>query len=253
MHSTFGALLLRGLLAGLFAGLAAGAFAYATGEPHIDAAIAIEESAHAHETQDASQEPADEPLVSRAGQRAGLFLATGLYGVALGGIMATAFVVLRRRFRAGGDSLVALGLAAAGFVGLVLVPFVKYPPNPPAVGDPDTITRRTVSYLLVVVLGLLAVWLAVWAARRAPPRPDWLRFAVGAGAFVAVVVTAYLALPAIDEVPADFPAGLLWRFRLSSLGTQAVLWTLLGFGYAALLDRARRVPEPTTAGETMNA
>lgn len=252
---SFSSLLVRGLLVGLFAGLLAGTFAYVMGEPHIDAAIAIEEaadSAHTHSDesalaeQEAEEEAGEEELVSRAGQRAGLFLATSLYGVALGGVFAVGFALLRRRLRTPSDGFAALGLAAAGFLGIVLVPFLKYPPNPPAVGDPETITRRTVTYLLTIVLGLLAVWLAVWVSRRAPAQPDWLRPAAGVAAFVATVVVAYLVLPAVNEVPGDFPAVLLWQFRLSSLGTQVVLWSLLGLGYAASLSRFRVAErEPT--------
>ena len=234
----FGALLVRGLIAGLFAGLLAGTFAYVVGEPKIDAAIAIEETGHSHDHEDS-------PQVSRDGQRAGLFLATSLYGVALGGLFATGFTLLRRRFRTAGDSRVALGLAAMAYVGIVLVPFFKYPPNPPAVGNPDTITKRTVSYLLAIVLGLLAVWLAVWLARRVPGRPEWMPIAAGLAGFVAVVVAAYLVLPVINEVPDNFPATLLWRFRLASLGTQTILWTLLGVGFAAALEPRRiRSTEP---------
>src|SRR3954462_11841357 len=164
---TFGSLLVRGLIVGLFAGLLAGTFAYVMGESRVDAAIAIEEAgagAHTHDHGDEhSAEPAaeEDPLVSRSGQKAGLFLATGLYGVALGGIFAVGFTLLRRKLRTGNDAYAALGLAAAGFLGIVLVPFLKYPPNPPAVGDPDTITRRTVTYLLTLVIGLLAVWAGV--------------------------------------------------------------------------------------------
>ncbi|TDO54691.1 putative cobalt transporter subunit CbtA [Kribbella sp. VKM Ac-2527] len=241
---TFGSLLVRGLIVGLFAGLLAGTFAYVMGEPHIDAAIAIEEAAgatHTHETGDAAEPAAaeEEPLVSRDSQRAGLFLATALYGVALGGIFAVAFALLRRKLRTPSDSYAALGLAAAGFVGVVLIPFLKYPPNPPAVGDPETITKRTITYLLTLVIGLLAVWAGVaasrWAARLG--EQPWIRWGVGGAAFVATVVAAYLILPAINEVPGSFPATLLWQFRFASLGTQAVLWTLLGFGYAAVMDR----------------
>ncbi len=246
---TFGSLLVRGLIVGLFAGLLAGTFAYVMGEPHIDAAIAIEEAGGAAHTH--GDEPAaageEEPLVSRNGQRFGLFLATSLYGVALGGIFAVGFALLRRKLRTPSDSYAALGLAAAGFVGIVLVPFLKYPPNPPAVGDPETITKRTVTYLLTLVIGLLAVWAGVAASRWAQRFGDapWIRFGdapwiglgVGAAAFLATVVAAYLILPTINEVPGSFPATLLWQFRFASLGTQATLWLLLGFGYAALVDR----------------
>ncbi|MFI6680603.1 CbtA family protein [Kribbella sp. NPDC050470] len=236
---TFGSLLVRGLIVGLFAGLLAGAFAYTMGEPHIDAAIAIEEAAgaHTHDHGDGTASAAEEePLVSRDGQRAGLFLATALYGVALGGIFAVAYTLLRRKLRTGNDSYAALGLAAAGFVGIALVPFLKYPPNPPAVGDPETITRRTVTYLLTLVIGLLAVWAGVAASRWAARYGDLARLAGGAGAFLVTIVAAYLILPAINEVPGSFPATLLWQFRFASLGTQATLWLLLGFGYAAAVD-----------------
>ncbi len=236
---TFGSLLVRGLIVGLFAGLLAGTFAYTMGEPHVDAAIAIEEAgaAHTHDHGDAAASSEEEPLVSRDGQRAGLFLATTLYGVAIGGIFAVAFTLLRRKLRTGNDSYAALGLAAAGFVGIVLVPFLKYPPNPPAVGDPETITRRTVTYLLTLVIGLLAVWAGVAASRWAARFGDVARLGGGVAAFLATIVAAYLILPAINEVPGSFPATLLWQFRFASLGTQATLWLLLGFGYAVAVDR----------------
>ena len=234
---------MRGLIVGLFAGLLAGTFAYVLGESRVDAAIAIEEAgshAHTHDHGDSTESAAaeeEEPLVSRDGQRAGLFLATSLYGVALGGLFAVAFTLLRRKLRTGNDAYAALGLAAAGFVGIVLVPFLKYPPNPPAVGDPDTITKRTVTYLLTLVIGLLAVWAGValsqWAARSG----EVARLAGGVVGLVLTVVAAYLILPRINEVPETFPATLLWQFRFASLGTQATLWLLLGFGYAAAVDR----------------
>jgi hypothetical protein len=248
---TFGSLLVRGLIAGLFAGLLAGASAYVMGEPHIDSAIAIEEAAGAAHSHDAvgNNLPAgakEKPLVSRDVQRAGLFLATSLYGVALGGIFAVGFALLRRRLRTSSDTYASLGLAAAGYVGIVLVPFLKYPPNPPAVGDPETITKRTVTYLLTLVIGLLAVWAGVAATRWADSRWSsavWIRLAVGGAAFLATVVAAYLILPTINEVPGSFPATLLWKFRLASLGTQSTLWLMLGFGFAALVDRRTPVAE----------
>ncbi|MFG1624094.1 CbtA family protein [Kribbella sp. NPDC049227] len=236
---TFGSLLVRGLIIGLFAGLLAGTFAYVTGEPHVDAAIAIEEAgaAHTHDHGGGAEAAAEEePLVSRDGQKAGLFLATTLYGVALGGIFAVAFTLLRRKLRTERDPYAALGLAAAGFVGIVLVPFLKYPPNPPAVGDPDTITRRTVTYLLTLVIGLLAIWAGVAASRWAARYGDVARLAGGVAAFLVTIVIAYQILPSINEVPGSFPATLLWQFRFASLGTQATLWLLLGFGYAAAVD-----------------
>jgi predicted cobalt transporter CbtA len=239
---SYGAILLRGLLAGLIAGLLAGVFAYSTGESRIDAAIAIEDAAAAPAdpagTAVTAESHHDEELVSRDGQRAGLFLATALYGVAMGGLLATAYTLLRRRLRTPSDTRAAFGLAGAALLGIVLVPFVKYPANPPAVGDPATINQRTISYLSIVVIGLVAVWAGVVASRS--PRassPEWLRAAAAVGGFLIVVGIGYLLLPSIDEVPDTFPASLLWNFRMASLGTQATLWTALGLAFGALLDR----------------
>jgi predicted cobalt transporter CbtA len=247
----YGGLLIRGLLAGLVAGLLAGVFAYTVGEPKVDAAIAIEEAAaHAESATAGAAAEADhheDELVSRNGQKAGLFLALGLFGTAMGGLLATAFVLLRRRLRTTTDARAALGLAGAGLLGAVIVPFVKYPANPPAVGNADTINQRTISYLAMVVIGLVAVWAAVVALRAVQDsRPEWLRWVASAAAFVAVVTIAYVALPHVDEVPDTFPASLLWNFRVVALGTLVILWSVLGLAFAALLtgfgDRSTVAP-----------
>jgi predicted cobalt transporter CbtA len=227
-------LVVRGLVAGLIAGLIAGAFAFTIGEPLIDDAIAIEEA-----NTPASLASAEPPLVSRGGQKAGLFLATGLYGLALGGLFALAFAAMRGRVRAHNDLWLSLGLAGALFSAIVLVPFLKYPANPPAVGDPETITERTLLYFTVVatsLLGLLAAWRV---ARRVPGgAPPWIRPAAAIGVFVGTVALVATVLPGVNEVAKTFPADLLWDFRLASLGMHAVLWGSLAFVFGATMQRA---------------
>jgi predicted cobalt transporter CbtA len=244
LRLSFGRLLIAGLLAGLVAGLLAGTFAYFAGEPRIDAAIAIEQQnalAHGEAGHDDGEE-----LVTRDTQKnVGLFLATGLYGIAVGGILATAYTVLRRRLRTGSDTRAALGLAGAALTGMVLVPYLKYPPNPPAVGDPATINQRTTSYLALLILGLVAVWAGVLAART--QTHEWRRYTAGLAGFLIVVAIAYTLLPAVNEVPDTFPAVLLWKFRIASLGTQVVLWTVLGLAFAGLLHRLATTATSTTA------
>src|SRR6266550_517717 len=127
-------LLVRGMLVGLLAALLAFTFASFFGEPQVGRAIAFE-SAQAR----AAGEPEVPGPVSRGVQRtAGLAVGVAMYGVAVGGLGR-----LRSRALAG-------VLALAGFVVVELVPFLKYPANPPSVGDPDTIGRRTLLYLAMI-------------------------------------------------------------------------------------------------------
>ncbi|CAM3059201.1 CbtA family protein [Prescottella defluvii] len=244
-------LVLRGLFAGLIAGLLTGAVAFALGEPHVAAAIEIEESAGAGADATAAHddgEPAaphshsdsDEPLVSRDGQRAGLILATSLAGVAFGAIFGVA-AHYARRFTAMSGPLLALGLAGAGWLAVEAVPFFKYPANPPAVGDPDTMNERTLLWVAALALGLAAVGAAVYVAKKLASQRYWtLRTAAAIVTFLAIVTVGYLVLPTVNEVAEDFPATLLWQFRISSLATQATLWLSLGVAFAYLTERAQR-------------
>lgn len=248
MPGTFAQLLLRGLIAGLLAGLLAGAVAFITGEPHIESAIALEEAAagesHSHGAEQShGHSHGDDALVGRGGQKAGLFLATTLAGLALGALYAAALHFARRHTNLSGWALSLVG-AALGWLAVEAVPFAKYPANPPAVGDPDTITQRTWLWLATVVLGLVAVVVAMIVAKVVANQEfRTMRIAAPVAAFLVVVQLGYLVLPTIDEVGDDFPATLLWDFRVSSLFVQVTLWAALGFAFAFLTERAaRRVP-----------
>ncbi|WP_113701304.1 CbtA family protein [Nonomuraea lactucae] len=247
-------LLVRGLLLGLLAGLIAGGFAFAFGEPRVDRAIALEEAAakaaeaaqaghgapEAHPAEE-GHDHGDGAVVSRPVQKAGLFLATGLYGLAVGGIFALAYAGLRGRVGPRSDGGLALAAAGVAFVAVILVPFLKYPANPPAVGDPETINSRTLLYVVMILVGLAATAIAVATARQVTGGP-WPRWSAAVAAFLVPVVAAWLLLPAVDEVPAGFPATLLWEFRLASLGTQLVFWAAFGALFGWVADRAARAP-----------
>ncbi|MEV6364767.1 CbtA family protein [Nocardia asteroides] len=246
-------LLLRGLLAGLIAGLLAATVGYFVGEPQVDAAIAIEEAAsapadHPHdaaEPQGHSHGGDEEPLVSRTGQKAGQFLALGLAGMAFGALFAAAVNIARRYTALPGPrfSLISAGLAWAA---IVAVPFFKYPANPPAVGDPETINDRTWLWVAAVVLGLLAVAAAVAAYRALAGQLDTLRLIAGVAAFVLVTTVGYILLPGVNEVADDFPATLLWKFRVASLAETTTLWVSLGLAFAALTEFATRRSTPVS-------
>ena len=235
-----GHLLLRGMLVGVVAGLLAFGFARIFGEPQIDRAIAFEE-----QMSKAKGEAAEPELVSRETQ-AGLGLFTGVvvYGAALGGLFSLVFAFVYGRVGGLGPRATAALLALGGFFAIVLIPEIKYPANPPSVGEPESIGYRTELFLLMLAISVAALVLAVMLARQLRVRCGaWNAALIAGAAFVALIAIVQYMLPAINEVPEQFSADLLWRFRIASLGIQAVLWTTIGLLFGALTESsfARRL------------
>jgi uncharacterized membrane protein YidH (DUF202 family) len=217
--------LLRGLLAGAVAGLVTGLLALLFAEPTLDSAIALEPAG-------------GDELFSRATQKAGLVLGLVLVGLALGALYALAYRVLPSDLRARPWAR-SLALALGGFVALYLIPFLRYPANPPGVGDESTLDTRTSAYFLCMALGL-AVTSGAFAASRALARRGVLAWQRQGGVTLLALVLvagAYAVMPAAAPVH-DVPADLVWDFRLRSLGLQITLWTMLGAVFGALSEQA---------------
>jgi Probable cobalt transporter subunit (CbtA) len=219
------------------AGLVAFAFAWIVGEPALDGGIAYEDALAA-----AAGEEGGEPLVSRGVQSTiGLAVAFLVYGVAVGGILALVHSAALGRLGRLDVRGTAVVVTLVGFVAAVLVPFLKYPANPPASSVDETIGQRTGLFVLMVAASVaLAVAAVVLARRLAPERGWWTAVLVAAGAYVVLVGLVAGLLPAIAETPDDFPATVLYDFRLASLGGHLVLWTAFAVVFAALVHpRAR--------------
>ncbi|MEV8427804.1 CbtA family protein [Streptomyces chartreusis] len=234
-------LLVRGMLAGLGAGVLALIVAYVLGEPSVDKAIGFEEAhaaGHEHEVE----------LVSRSLQStAGLATGVLIYGVSFGGIAALAYCFALGRVGRFSPRATALLLSGCALLAVHVVPFLKYPANPPAVGDPDTIGRRTTLYFLMMVLSaLIAVAATILGRRLAPRLGNWYATVVAVAAFALVIGLAFAFLPVVNEVPADFPATVLWRFRLSALAMQVTLWAGFGLLFGELAERLLN-PRPAAA------
>ncbi|WP_085872937.1 MULTISPECIES: CbtA family protein [unclassified Nocardioides] len=259
---TVRALLVRGLLVGLVAGFATFLVAHQVGEPHVETAIALEEAGthapaddHTHDEATAGHSHDDGgAVVSRHDQRTwGLLTGSLAVGLALGGLVAlvSAAAVGRLGRMTPGQSTATVALI--GFVSYALVPFLKYPANPPAVGDGSTIGARTGDYFAFVLVSVVAAVLGTLLARRLWPQVGtYAAVLAGVGAYVVVVAVAGQVLPTVNEV-GDFPADVLWYFRRASLITIATLWAAIGIGLTGLVGALHRRDTATTERRTLAA
>ncbi|MGI4745511.1 MAG: CbtA family protein [Janthinobacterium lividum] len=239
-------LLIRGMLVGILAGLFGFGFAWLFGEKQIDLAVAFED----HVRQLAGEAPEPE-LVSRAVQSTvGLLTGMLVYGGALGGILSLVFAYVQGRVVRLSPRATSAILGLAGLVVLILVPQIKYPANPPSVGDPATIGLRTGLYFEMIALSVVAAVAGVRIARKLLLRfGRWNAVLAGVGVYVVAMAVTMLVLPPVDEVPPAFLAVTLWHFRLASFGTNIVVWTVLGLGFGALTERfLQTVPKGSAFG-----
>ncbi|WP_338836471.1 CbtA family protein [Gordonia polyisoprenivorans] len=246
-----------GLIGGLVAGLAAFAYARVFTEPLVAQAIDFESDrseVQAHMTGGHDHE--HEVFTRTIQENVGAGVGTVVFAIAMGGFFVVAFTLLRtalaRQNRAGDPRVLGGVLALVMFVAIYLGPALIYPPNPPSVGDPDTIGERSGAYLTVVLVSVMVAGLGLATYLLIAERIGGLYAGIVACVgYVAVLGVTAVMMPHFDEVPtplehdghmvaAGFPASVLAEFRIASVGGQLVLWTVLAVVFAVVVDRMMR-------------
>lgn len=241
----------RGLLAGALAGLFAFLYARVLIEPIISQAIDYESGRGDADAAMTGMHEHDMELFTRDVQSwVGMGFGVLAFSVAMGGLFALAFVMVYPRVRGLSARMTALLLAGAGFVTVYLVPFLKYPANPPSIGEADTIKERSGLYLLMILLSVaLAIGALRLGRRLAPKFGTWAAALTAVAAYVVAVAAVMWVLPGIAETPQPltdaagkilypgFPADDLYHFRLYALGTQVVIWATIGVAFGVMVSR----------------
>jgi predicted cobalt transporter CbtA len=238
----------RGLLAGAVGGVLAFLFARILLEPVIDRAIAYEDqAAHAHGAHEHGVELFTRGVQANIGMGFGVLA----FSVAMGALFAVAYCVAYGRVGNISPRLLSVLLAGGMFLSLYVIPFLKYPASPPALSLDDTIGQRTLLYLLMVVVSAVLLVAALVLGRNlAAQFGGWSATLIAAGSYVVAIAVVMLVLPSIHETPGDFPADVLYDFRLYSLGTQLVMWAAIGLVFAPMVARVlgeTRRAEPVSA------
>lgn len=221
------------VLAGLIAATVSAGFHWILTEPLIDRAVELEDRS--------SQSPGSsprEPVVSRPVQKLGLLSGFLLYGVAWGillGLLAFGTRSWSLETRSGKQAfLLAMLLGWSA----VLFPLLKYPANPPGVGEAETIAYRQGLFLALVVLSLIGTSVTVGLerrARRAGRRAGAILFVF----YLVYLAVLFLALPSNPD-PIKLPVGLVQSFRALSLAGQILFWLVMGGVFALLVQKETR-------------
>lgn len=202
-------------------------------EPFIDQAIDIE-----NQNAIAAGEPfvLEEYNAYRFWQKGGEIAAGTILGLSMGGLFGVVFAYSRDSLPGSNNKKKALVLAAVMLVVLYIVPVLKYPANPPAVGDPETIyVRETLYITLLAISGFGALGLAFLYRKLGK---NQAKKVVVPAIYIGIIAAAFVALPPNpDEITA--PMDLITSFRIASGFTMIVFWALLGIILGAFWDKTK--------------
>lgn len=178
------------LCSGAIAGTILGLINQVTVEPHIDEAIAIEV-----QNIIASGESVDfnEVLQYRLWQKVGEIVAGAILGISISALFGLVFAYARDSIPGTNNKKKGLMLAGTMFLILFLIPALKYPANPPAVGDPETIAYRQVLYIaMLAISGFSALGLALLCRNMGQKESKYVIIPLG---YVAIIAIAFMLLP----------------------------------------------------------
>ena len=136
------------LISGGLAGFVHGTINFTIVEPYLDQAIGIEnQSLFASGEAEDTLEFWAEYESYRIWQKNGQVLAGVILGLAMGSLFGIIFALSRNSLPGNNVIIKSIILSGIMWLSLYFLPFLKYPANPPTVGDSETIFLRTILYL----------------------------------------------------------------------------------------------------------
>lgn len=212
------------LVAGCFAGTIHGLANLAIVEPYLDEAIGIEnQNLFASGEEDDTVQFQVEYESYRIWQKGGQVLAGAILGTSIGALFGIVFALSRKILPGNHHVKKALVLSGIMWFTIYLIPFLKYPANPPTVGDPDTVVLRAILYLsFIAISGFGAV--GFYQLFKRLEKSKRIVALIGYGVFISA---AFLLMPENpDEVTA--PMDLVNGFRATSVIAVSIFWISVG-------------------------
>ncbi len=213
------------LVSGALAGTIHGVANLAIVEPYLDEAIGIE-----NQNLFASGEEEDTPQFQaeyknyRDWQKGGQVLAGTILGTSIGALFGIVYAYARDSLPGDSDLKKTFVLAGIMWLTIYLIPFLKYPANPPTVGDGETVVLRAILYLSFIAISGFGALGFYQLYKRLQPKSKIVAF-VGYAAFIGIVFA--LMPPNPDEVTATME--LVNGFRAMSVVAVSVFWVSVAF------------------------
>ena len=229
------------LVSGFVAGVIHGTVNLVIVEPYLDEAIEIENQ-NLFATGLAEDTPQfwAEYSSYRDWQKSGQLLAGGILGMSIGALFGIVFAYSRNSLPKGHTLKKTFVLAAIMWLTIFLIPFLKYPANPPTVGDVDTVVLRSILYLsFIAISGFSAVGFFI-LYKKLQNKKKGLVFV----SYAVFITTVFFIMPVNpDEVKA--PMDLVNSFRIMSVIAvttfwiaEAIIFGMLWQKYKAKLDES---------------
>lgn len=245
------------LIMGAVAGLLTGGFLNIFNVPVMEWAISLEEAAAAAEAGgEALEVEVGGISVSLGMQRIGLMAGMVVLGVVYAALFAGLYHLVRRA--APGWNVWAWAVIAGllGFWAVSLFTQIKYPLNPPGIGEDASLLSRQAFQFLFIALSLAAAVAGCWLVGRIHQSgvrggQRFLRYA-GAGLAYAIValILAYAIPGNPDPIPEWLPEALVIMFRAFSALGHLLLWLTIALGVAGYIRYQEREIRAYPAAET---
>lgn len=224
--------LLVTLVSGAVAGTILGIVNLGVVEPYIDKAIQLETQ---NEIRTGENVNMDEMAGYRIWQKSGEIVGGIVYGISLSSLFGIVFAYSRNSLPGNNVKVKTILLASIMCFVLFIVPSLKYPSNPPAVGDPDTIYYRQGLFVAFLVISGASA-LGVTALIKKINQPVSKKVAIACTIYGAIMIASYLAMPSNPD-KISISMNLVEAFRLVSAATIVMFWEILGATFGTLWNR----------------
>lgn len=208
------------LLSGFSAGVILGLINFATTQPFLDSAIELE-NRHLFESGEEKDTPQfrAEYNAYRDWQKSGMVLAGGIFGLAIGSLFGIVFGLSREVLPGKHHVQKSLVLSGLMWFTIFMIPFFKYPANPPTVGDPETVVLRAILYLSFIAISGFGAVGFYQLYKRLQRNKKFVAF-VGYAVFISIAFAFMPSNP--DKITA--PMDLVNGFRIMSAFSVSLFW-----------------------------